>query len=403
MRDSHNETYFFNRECGRSQREVPAAPAFLLPLGWRVRAPLAPGGRPLFSHGKEVSHELPPNYVSLPVLPAVPLALCWQTLEDAGGVTYYLCASTSVSQYELPAAPAYVLPLGWRVDVAPNGAPYFLRGAETSWDLPVGYVALPEPAVMAHDLAVYWETRTDPATGRVRYFQECSGCTLRAFPCAPVLPRAITLRGRDPHTERVYLLQVDSERERPHPLAPPRGKLPVVLPPPWYAAAADGGKVFFARDDGSGVSSWEPPPGAATCADAAGARARAEEALAAEAERDREHERARAEAEAAGRAAVEAAEAEGRAAAKTRARAARAAEEERRRAEGAAAAGAGAEALPPGWLKMGPNAKGRFWYDHPESAHTQWEPPGGGKARTAASGGGERAPHPKAGSEGASR
>ena len=100
---------------------------------------------------------------------------------------------------------------------------------------------------MAHDLAVYWETRTDPATGRVRYFQECSGCTLRAFPCAPVLPRAITLRGRDPHTERVYLLQVDSERERPHPLAPPRGKLPVVLPSGWYATAAPTGEVYFVR------------------------------------------------------------------------------------------------------------------------------------------------------------
>ena len=40
----------------------------------------------------------------------------------------------------------------------------------------------------------------------------------------------------------------------------------------------------------------------------------------------------------------------------------------------AAAAGSDAD-LPPGWFKKGPTPEGLFYYDHPATTHTQWDPP----------------------------
>ena len=39
------------------------------------------------------------------------------------------------------------------------------------------------------------------------------------------------------------------------------------------------------------------------------------------------------------------------------------------------ASSGGSGELPEGWFKRGPNADGDFWYDHPATAHTQWDPP----------------------------
>ena len=36
---------------------------------------------------------------------------------------------------------------------------------------------------------------------------------------------------------------------------------------------------------------------------------------------------------------------------------------------------AASETLPEGWVRMGPNAEGLYWYDHPATCHTQWERP----------------------------
>ncbi len=157
---------------------------------------------------------------------------CWETLQGGEG-TYFYCDATRSTQYEVPSAPAYLLPLGWQVNVAPTGLPYFSRGAETSWELPSGYVALPEGADIVADLGVYWEALSDPQTGPY-YYQESSGRTQRELPCAPVPPRGDTLRG----------------------------KLPVVLPPSWFAAASASGEVYFAREDGT--TSWDLPPGSKT-------------------------------------------------------------------------------------------------------------------------------------------
>jgi hypothetical protein len=144
--------------------------------------------------------------------------LCWETNEDAVG-TFFFCDATQVTLRAVPSAPAFLLPLGWQVNVAPSGRPYFSRDAETSWTLPSGFVSLPEGAEIVNDLGVYWEAPVDPRTGKEYYYQESSGRTLREFPCTPVPPRHLSLRG----------------------------KLPVVLPSGWYATAAPTGEVYFVR------------------------------------------------------------------------------------------------------------------------------------------------------------
>jgi hypothetical protein len=159
--------------------------------------------------------------------------LCWETLQGAEG-TYFYCDATRRTQFEVPAAPAYLLPLGWQTNVAAGGAPYFSRDSETSWELPPGFVSLPESSAIVNDLGVYWETLADPQTGAPYYYQESSGRTQRELPVAPVPPRGGTLRG----------------------------KLPVVLAPGWFAAAAATGEVYFAREDGG--TSWEVPAGSST-------------------------------------------------------------------------------------------------------------------------------------------
>jgi hypothetical protein len=159
-------------------------------------------------------------------------ALCWETVQGAEGI-YFYCDASSKTQFELPRAPAFVLPLGWQVNVS-GGLPYFSRGAETSWELPGGFVELPEGPDIVNDLGVYWETLSDPATGAPYYFQESSARTQREPPLTPVPPRGDALRG----------------------------KLPVMLAPGWFAAASASGEVYFAREDGT--TSWDLPPGSST-------------------------------------------------------------------------------------------------------------------------------------------
>ena len=216
-----------------------------------------------------MAQELPPE-VTDP-------AQCWETLNGADGApasplsppscphsffspiytfpltlphlgTYFYCEATRRTQFEVPPPPAYIIPLGWQVHTS-NGLPFFFhegRG-ETSWDLPRGYVALPEPPDIVNDLSVYWETHLD-AQGQRYYYQEASGVTQSELPTAPVPPRGASVL---------------------------RGKLPVALPPCWYAAvAAATGEVYFVRDDPSGATpaatDWDLPVGSVTGSGASG-------------------------------------------------------------------------------------------------------------------------------------
>jgi len=167
----------------------------------------------------------------------------WETLKTPEGKYYYFCEATGVTQYEFPSSPCFLLPIGWQpVYHAPDREVYFLQEAsgKTDWDLPVGYVGLPEPEDIVNDLGVYWETLLDK-DGEKYFFQEKTNKTQYSTPVISVASR----------TSSVV-----------------RAKLPVMLPSGWYAAVASSGEVYFVKDapPAPQETDWNLPKGSCTVA-----------------------------------------------------------------------------------------------------------------------------------------
>ena len=87
--------------------------------------------------------------------------------DPSDGSPYFYCEATRTTQFEVPAAPAIILPVGWQPHLSADGEAYFFYEptGETTWDFPRGFVRLPEPFIIHNDLDVYWETRIAPTTG----------------------------------------------------------------------------------------------------------------------------------------------------------------------------------------------------------------------------------------------
>jgi hypothetical protein len=176
------------------------------------------------------------------------LSQYWETfLDQQTGEPYYYCEDTRATQRSLPsgsaASPVLVLPVGWQAhfNAAEREVYFFHEGRnETVWECPPGYIVLPEPVDIVQDLAVYWETILD-GEGTPYYFNERSNETRRDKPWEAVPSKTPGVS---------------------------RGKLPVMLPQGWYAAADPTGVVYFVQEDPQ-QTDWDLPRGSTTIASAA--------------------------------------------------------------------------------------------------------------------------------------